>query len=141
MPCHSLILCLINTQVKKGAPIKPVKMPRGSSPPVRVRARVSMMIKNPALSRVVSGKRSTLLLPTIIRPRCGMTSPIQPIVPLMHTADAVSTVEQMMATPRSKRRLTPKERASLSPKDKILILYKAIPALYHNAFSRQSVFY
>lgn len=58
--------------------------------------------------------------PTSILATCGITSPTQPMIPLMETAAAVTTVAQPITTIRSSSTLTPSDRASSSPSESTL---------------------
>lgn len=59
--------------------------------------------------------------PTSNRAKFGITSPIQPMTPLIHTDVAVRMVEQMIIINRKRSVFTPRVLASSSPRDSILI--------------------
>src|SRR5262249_55667395 len=76
---------------KNGAPMQAVKMPSGTSIAVRVRARMSTPTRNPPPSSKLAGRRRAKLGPTKSRAMCGITSPIQPTIPVMATeADVIN---------------------------------------------------
>lgn len=58
-----------------------------------------------------------LLVPTIIRPKCGITSPTQPMVPARQTELAVKKVAQTTVKVRTSTTFVPRVWASRSPKD------------------------
>ena len=67
-------------------------MPMGISEPVSVRESKSIITINAAPREMLTGISFWLLLPVSILPIWGITSPTQPMVPLMHTAAAVQRV-------------------------------------------------
>ena len=73
--------------------------------------------------KILAGITFVLSGPVSIRAKCGITSPIHPIVPLIHTADAVSNVAQIIIKFRTIVTETPSVFASLSPSERILILH------------------
>ena len=98
-----------------------VKMPIGISVARRFLDTLSTTSRNAAPSSIVAGTRYRWSLPTILRARCGITSPTQPIMPLTDTLDAVTSVEQSTTISRSRLGCTPMVRASSSPSVRIFM--------------------
>ena len=101
----------------------PVRILSGSSTLVSALASVSITTIKMAPSKILTGIAFVLSGPVSILAKCGITSPTQPIVPLMHTADAVSKVAQMIIKFRTTVTETPSVFAYLSPSERILILH------------------
>ena len=101
--------------------MKPVMMPSGISCSYRLRASVSVHSRNSAPAKMESGSVRRLLSPAASRAKCGTTKPSQPMVPLMHTAEAVSSVAHTTIIVRSRRISAPTNRASRSPSDSTLM--------------------
>ncbi len=78
----------------------------------------SMSIIKTAPMKKLAGIDLVLSCPATILLRCGITRPTHPIVPQMHTEEAVRSVEQRMMTPLVTLRFTPSAFASLSPRDR-----------------------
>src|SRR5579883_1841162 len=105
------------SQRKKGAPMKAVRMPIGTSIAAMVRASVSTARRYPAPSSIATGRRRENSGPAMRRATCGMMRPIQPMMPLIETAAEVMSVAAPTKRMRRTRVSAPSARASSSPSD------------------------
>ena len=84
---------------------------------------VSTIVRNDAPRSMDAGMLSFVLLPTIMREKCGITSPTHPICPDDATDAAVRRVEAVIAARRSSDVFTPMLLASSSERERRFILH------------------